>query len=63
VVANVAVSSYEYLRPGRDKETFRRNNILGIRFVAATWIAMGVGVIIYHLLPGRRQCSMQASPL
>lgn len=53
VLAKVAVSSYEYLHPGRDKEPFRRNNIRGIRFVAATWIAMGLGAIIYHLLAAR----------
>ncbi|NQD86630.1 hypothetical protein HP499_02220 [Paenarthrobacter sp. CM16] len=50
VLAKVAVSSLDYLRPGKNQEAFRRTNIKGVRFVAATWIAAGIGVIIYHLV-------------
>lgn len=53
MLSRLASSSYTYLRPGRDKEVFRRRNSLGIRILGLFFILVGLGIITYNLLVGR----------
>ena len=53
VLSRMASSSYFYLRPGRDKEAFRRKNSLGIRILGSFFILVGVGIVLYGLVGGR----------
>jgi hypothetical protein len=46
ILSRVASSSYVYLRPGRDREAFRRKNSLGIRLLGTFFILIGIGIII-----------------
>jgi hypothetical protein len=51
-LSKIATSSRAYLRPGLDRESYQRRNILQIRAIAVLWILLGVGCAIYGLTTG-----------
>lgn len=53
VLSRIASGSYAYLRPGQDKEAFRRRNAVLIRIIAILFVVLGIGIVVYGLLRGR----------
>lgn len=53
ILSRIASSSYAYLRPGRNKDDFRRKNSLATRILGTFFILVGIGVLIYTLFQGR----------
>lgn len=53
VLSRIAGSSYVYLHPAQDKEAFQRRKVVHIRVIAAVFVVLGIGIVVYGLLRGR----------
>lgn len=53
LMTSVAASVQAYLRPGLNKDAFKRRNIRILRILGGIWILGGIGFIIAGLITGR----------
>lgn len=52
-LAKSGTASLEYLQPGRNMQTFRRVNVVGIRVVGTVQFLVGLGLTVYAIMTGR----------